>query len=338
VKQREIVAVIPTVKAKALNFVFVIAVAHSAESTRLWRDPGPIETLDLAAGPGGRNHAPVPPFQFVEEETHGRWPKVMVLDASRRKWVVKFGEEVKAETFASRISWALGYPVRASYYVSNGRIQRVTTLKRTAKFIRPNGEFGDARFQMFDRDGFRQVPDGKLDLAERRADQRELNGLKLTLLLVANWDLKSDNTGVFDIAGERYKVVTDWGATMGDPAAADRTRRKWNCEAFASRTKSLLDGVDSGYVHFNYTQYLGRHEQALANNITVADLEWFLGRAEKLTDDQVRGALLASGAAAAEATCFTRAFRERLKLFAAATRSPRSSMSPSARHENSGLR
>ena len=137
---------------------FVIAVANSAESTRFWRDPGPVEALDLAAGPGGRNHAPLPPFEFVEEETRGRWPKVVVLDASRRKWVVKFGEEAKAETFASRISWALGYPVRASYYVSNGRIQRVTTLKRAAKFIKPNGEFDDARFQMFDRDGFRQSP------------------------------------------------------------------------------------------------------------------------------------------------------------------------------------
>ncbi len=218
------------------------------------------------------------------------------------------------------ISWALGYPVRASYYVSNGRIQRVTTLKRAAKFIKPNGEFDDARFQMFDRDGFRQVPGGKLDLAERRSDQRELNALKLTLLLVANWDLKSDNTGVFDIAGERYTAVTDWGATMGDPAAADRTRRKWNCEAFANRTKSLVHGVDAGYVHFNYTQYLGRHEQALANNIPVADLKWFLRRAEKLTDEQVRRALLASGATAAEATCFTRAFRERLMVFADATR------------------
>jgi hypothetical protein len=296
----------------------VTAVASSAESNRLRRDPGPIEALDLAAGPGGSNNAPVPPFQFVDEEAQGRWPKVVVVDGGRNKWMVKFGEEAKAETFASRISWALGYPVRASYYIADGRIEGATGLKRAAAFVQPNGDFRGARFQMFDRDGFREIPGGKLDLARRRDDRRDLNGLKLTLLLVANWDLKSDNTGVFDIAGQRYAAVTDWGATMGDPAAVDRTRRKWNCEAYANKTKSLLDGIENGYVQFNYTQYWGRHEQAVVRNIRVEDLKWLLGRAGKLTDEQIRGALLASGATPAEAICFTRAFRERLNVFAAA--------------------
>jgi hypothetical protein len=304
------------VKRIALFLPLLTALASSVESNRLWRDPGPIESLDLAAGPGGS-------FQFIDEEAQGRWPKVVILDGRRNKWMVKFGEEAKAETFASRISWALGYPVRASYYISAGRIEGATGLKRAAAFVQPNGDFRGARFQMFDYDGFREIPGGKLDLAARRDDQRELNGLKLTLLLVANWDLKSDNTGVFDIAGQRYAAVTDWGATMGDPAALDRTRRKWNCEAYAKRTKHLLDGVENGYVQFNYTQYRGRHEQALVRNIRVDELKWLLGRAERLTNEQIRGALLASGATPAEATCFTRAFRKRLNVFAAVAQAPK---------------
>ena len=292
-----------------------------AEPTLLWRNPGHIQTLDLAAGPGGAGNQPVPPFRFVAEETRGVSAKMVVLDRNGTKWMVKFGEEAKPETFASRISWAAGYPVRASYFIRGGTIERIPALKkRTAKHVSPNGSFRDARFQIFDGAGFRQIPGGKLDLNDRREDQRELNGLKLTLLLVANWDVKPANTGIFDIDGRRYGAVADWGASMGDPNAIDAAGRKWSCQAYASRTKHLMDGVENGYVQFNYGQYAGRHEHALSHGIRVEDMKWFLSRMQGLTDTQVRAALLASGATHAEASCFTTAFRERLDMFAAATK------------------
>jgi hypothetical protein len=297
------------------------ALACAAPSALLWRDTGPVETLDLAAGPGGRAAAPVAPFRFVSEESRGTAPKIVVQDAKGKKWMVKFGEEAKPETFASRIAWAAGYVVRPSWYLANGRIEEVGTLHRAGAFVDAGGAFRDARFQAFDGEGFREIPGSKFDLEERREDPRELNGLKLTLLLVANWDVKPANTGVFDVAGQRYAAVVDWGASMGDPAATDSANRKWSCEAYSARTKTLLDGIDNGYVQFNYSQYASRHEHALSSGIRVEDLKWFVGRMSKLTDRQVRAALLASGAAAGEADCFTRAFRERLNLFATAAHS-----------------
>ena len=74
----------------------------------IWRDPGPAESLDLAAGPGGRDGAPAPPFQFVEEHGTGSFPCVSVRDARGRVWRAKWGHEVHTEAFAARLAWAAG--------------------------------------------------------------------------------------------------------------------------------------------------------------------------------------------------------------------------------------
>src|SRR4051812_36892471 len=76
---------------------------------RLWRRHRHIETLDLAAGPGGKNGAPVPPYQFIEPHDAGSQPTVSVRDGRGRRWRVKWGQEVQSETFAVRIAWACGY-------------------------------------------------------------------------------------------------------------------------------------------------------------------------------------------------------------------------------------
>ena len=51
-----------------------------AQRMLIWRDPGPVEPLDLAAGQGGPDGAPVPPFRFVEEHLTGSSPSVSVQD------------------------------------------------------------------------------------------------------------------------------------------------------------------------------------------------------------------------------------------------------------------
>src|SRR3990170_3991869 len=56
---------------------------------RLWRDPGPVETLDLDAGPGGSRQAPKAPYQFIEEHSTGSQPCISVHDANGRRWRVK---------------------------------------------------------------------------------------------------------------------------------------------------------------------------------------------------------------------------------------------------------
>src|SRR6187549_3948692 len=57
----------------------------SAAQHTIWTDPGVVEELDLAAGPGGADEAPVPPFTFVEEHLTGSQPCVSVRDARGRR-------------------------------------------------------------------------------------------------------------------------------------------------------------------------------------------------------------------------------------------------------------
>src|SRR3712207_3560222 len=76
-----------------------------ARTQLVWRDPGEVEKLDFRAGPGGREGAPVPPFRFVIEHDTGSNPCLSVHDARDRTWRVKWGDEVKSETFAVRLVW-----------------------------------------------------------------------------------------------------------------------------------------------------------------------------------------------------------------------------------------
>src|SRR5215210_8067307 len=57
----------------------------------LWRDPGPVATLDLRIGPGGADFMPRPPFRFNQEHFGGSQPCVSVTDARGRRWRVKWG-------------------------------------------------------------------------------------------------------------------------------------------------------------------------------------------------------------------------------------------------------
>ena len=296
--------------------IFLLALAASAaDQALLWRDPGPIASLDLKQGPAGEAAAPVAPFTFVKEVTQGISPKVVVTDAKGGKWMVKFGEEVKSENFASRIAWAAGYPVRPSFYVKDGTISGIKKSKRLGSFVKDDGTFQEARFQLFDGPAFHEVPGPQLNLADKKEKQQELNGLKLALLLLSNWDVKPANSAIFEIDGKHYQTVSDWGASMGDPSASVVAERKWNCSAYKRQTSHLFEGIDNGYAVFNYQQYAARHEGALASGIRVEDIKWFTDRMSGLTDDQLKAALQVSGATEEETTCFSGAVRERLNKF-----------------------
>ena len=107
----------------------------------LWTDPGRIAARDLFWGNGSAERAPTPPFTFVEEDTDGTQPKIVVRDATGREWSAKFGEEVHSGIAASRIVWALGYAADEIYFVDKGTIGGITTLTQAADAIGPGGSF-----------------------------------------------------------------------------------------------------------------------------------------------------------------------------------------------------
>src|SRR5690349_3853242 len=110
----------------------------------IWENPA--GRVDLARGPGG-NRLPAPPYRFLKELTTGSSPKMTVEDANGRVWRVKFGNEVNAEVFGSRIAWAAGYYADACYFVRFGHVEGVRNPQRIASHLK-DGHFRNACFSL----------------------------------------------------------------------------------------------------------------------------------------------------------------------------------------------
>lgn len=290
----------------------------------VWRDPGAVERLDFVNGPGGKKHAPKPPFTFVEEDTGGTSPKVKVTDAAGQRWGVKWGSEIHSEVFASRLAWAAGYYVEPAYFVKAGRIKGVTKLSRAKKYVGSDGSFTNARFELKEK-GIDKQTDKESWRWDRNpfVGTRELNGLKVMVMLTSNWDPKDErddesNTAIFTKkkTGEVTYLITDWGATMGKWGGVF-TREKWDCDGFAGQTRKYVTGVEGGLVRFGYD---GKREHDMRDGIRVSDVRWLLGYVGRITDGQIRAGLGASGATAEEIDCFTTAIRERTNQLRNASR------------------
>jgi hypothetical protein len=259
---------------------------------------------------------------FSEELPGGTAPKIIVTDNRRVKWNVKWGPEVKSETFATRMVWAVGYYPASSYFVREGHIDSAGALSaRVEKYIdRSNkGLFRDARFELRD---FKEhpLPTSNWSLVSNPfVGTPELNGLKIMMMLLSNWDVKdarsSDgpNTALIQIGGDLHYVVDDWGASMGKWGDFF-TRSKWDCKGFESQTPAFVKGVDSdGLVGFGFT---GKRTEDMRRGINVDDVRWLMRYLGRINDDQIRAGLQASGAGSEEVSCFSRALRSRIDQLA----------------------
>lgn len=302
-----------------MRYLLLLAYASSLHGAPavLWRNPGRVDRLDLAGGAGGAHRAPKPPFRFLREDASGTSPKVRLRDRTGAEWSVKWGDEVKAETFASRLAWAAGYYVEPVYYVRQGRILGSHDLGRADKYIDKRGYFRDARFELIDRSRKFLGESGWTWENNPFAGTRQLNGLKIVLMLTSNWDNKdardpSSNTAVMqEGAGADIRhiyLVTDWGGSMGKWGNFF-TREKWDCEGYAGQTSEFVKQVDHREVKFGFS---GQHDNAFKDDIEVRDVRWIMQFLGRLSDVQIRSALRASGASDHEQRCFARAVRSRL--------------------------
>ncbi len=294
----------------------------------LWRDPGTVEQLDLVGGAAGRQGVPKPPFTFIEESLSGTNPKVKIKDAKGVQWTMKFGSEVNAETFASRLVWAVGYFVEPAYFVPQGKVEGLagTSFKRVKReqLDPKTGQFAEARFERQKDKGVTKFEDEQSWHWEQNpfTGTKELKGLRVMLMLVSNWDNKDardagrgSNTSIFQYPNEVRYLVTDWGGSMGKWGGV-LSREKWDCKGFASQSKDFIKGVKNGEVVFGYS---GQHTSDFTKGITPADVKWLHGYLGRLSDAQISDALKASGATAEEVSCFTSALRQRINQLKMAT-------------------
>jgi hypothetical protein len=297
--------------------------AVATKAPVLWRDPGNVESLDFTNGPGGSRNAPRPPFTFVEEDTGGTNPKIKVTDAAGHNWGVKWGSEIHGEVFSSRLLWATGYFVEPSYYVKSSRVQGVKDAGRAEKYLKSDGSFTDARFELKDKGITKQTDKESWSWDSNPfKGTRELNGLKIMVMLTSNWDPKDQaddqsNTAIYTMrTGEVLYVISDWGATMGKWGGVF-SREKWDCDGYASQTKKFVTGVEGTVVKFGYD---GKKQSDIREGIRVSDVKWLLGYLGRITDAQIRDGLAASGATPEEVSCFATSIRERINQLKRAAR------------------
>jgi hypothetical protein len=293
-----------------------------ASSDRLWRDPGDMTALDLTHGAGGKTNAPdaTGRFTFVNEDAVASSPKFDVTDAYGVFWKVKLGEEARSETAATRFLWAAGYLVDQDYYLAELTVAGLPVLRRGQEFVSAGGVVRGARME---RKPATVTKLGDWDWFDNPfVGDREMNGLRVMMSLLNNWDLKQGNNSVYAVDGERHFVVSDAGATFGNTGNV-MTRSKSAPQEYedsrfqSTTTPAFVDFVlHSRPFFWNAVAVPAYRERARMERITRqiprADAKWLGQRLAQLTDTQIRDAFCAAGYSAADVDILTRAIRLRI--------------------------
>ena len=277
----------------------------------LWQEPADIESRDLFYGPGGRDAAPDPSdkFTFVRRSSSGTSEKIIVDDGKGRSWTVKFGAEARPETAASRIVWAVGYHVDQDYFV-----------KRTHIEGRGGFDVWDVRFERRD-DGFKEIGLWLWNSSPFNGT-RELEGLKVLMALLNNWDLKDVNNKIVQPnkssggdRSERVFYVADLGATLGSTGSFFHKLPFFGSAPAGSKgipdsysRQVFIDSVSGGRVHFHYE---GKNPKVL-EGITVENARWMGNLLGRLSDKQLSDAFRAGGFSDNETATYVHAARGRI--------------------------
>jgi hypothetical protein len=277
----------------------------------LWTEPENIESLDLFAGPGGPNGAPNPNDRYVfkSRAKSGTSEKINVVDSSNREWQIKFGAEARPAPVASRIVWAVGYHTDLDYFVKRAHVEG-----------RGGFDVWDVRFKNKD-DGFKEEGTWSWH-ANPFMGTRELDGLKVLMAVLSNWDLKEENNKVIRAkkksGGDRDEdiyYVSDLGGTLGKTGSPLRKIPGFGNAPAGTKgdvadysTEVFIAGVRDGQVIFNYK---GKDPKAL-EGVKVANARWMGELLDRLSDKQIADAFRAGGFSDEEIRIYVRAFRGRI--------------------------
>lgn len=271
----------------------------------IWRDLGDVSTLDLVYGAGGSEHAPEPKgtYTFEKEVSQGTAPKFDVRDEHGVKWRVKLGEEVQAETAATRLLWAAGYFVDEDYYLPQIKVEGLPKLHRGQKFVTEAGIVSRVRLEREDKD-IKKI--GKWDWFKNPfVGTKELNGLRVMMSLVNNWDLKDINNSIYAVGTERRYLVSDLGATFGKTGSS-LSRSKSDLNEYENST--FIDKDTATEVDFrmhsrpfaltavdipNYEKRTKMED--VTKHIPLADAKWLGQLLGKLSKEQIRDCFRAAG-------------------------------------------
>jgi len=296
-----------------------------SESAVLWREPTDIESRNLFYGPGGEQHQPEGPFTFVEEDLNGSNPKYVVRDRNKVKWTVKLGNEARPETVASRLVWAAGYFTNEDYFLQDIQVADMPAhVKRGGSQIEPGGTMHAARLKRHLEDE-KKIENWKWS-DESVAGSRELNGLKVMMALINNWDLKEENNALYGgkNAAEQVYIVSDLGASFGTTGPTiPLSHSKGNLDAYIH--SRFLGKISPEYVDFctpsrpaliyvfGLPAFVRRVRlDDIVHHIPRADAQWIGQLLSKLSWDQIRDAFRAAGYAPTQVNAYSGAVQGRI--------------------------
>lgn len=310
----------PTPSEPALAVPVIIEPPHNGVAPKepieeLWRDPGDVKARNLFYGSGGKAHEPRGTYTFIEEDMDGTNPKFVAKDQDGVKWKVKMGTEAQPETAAARILWAAGYFTGEDYFVPQIHVDQLPAkLKRGQEFVAPGGMVRGVRLK-------RYLPgEKKLGLWKWTDNPflgtRQMNGLRVMMAVMNNWDLKDINNAVYAVKGKaseggelpkKIYMVSDLGATFGSTGlGVNHAIDKGNLDSY--KNSKFIDGSTPQDVSFNVPtrpalivafnpkEFGSRLPmRAIGQHIPIADVHWIAQILHQLSVEQLRDAFRAAG-------------------------------------------
>jgi len=288
----------------------------------LWREPVDIASRNLFDGPGGKAHQPQGTFTFEKEDMQGSNPKFDVVDEHGVRWRVKLGDEARPETVASRLLWAVGYFANEDYFVPVLHVQNMPHLHRGSNLVSPDGTVRNVRLKRHLKD---QKKIGEWSWAQNPfTGTRELNGLRVLMAVINNWDLKDTNNSIYQVRGDRPEqqyVVTDLGSSFGSPGL------NWVSKgSLTAYTRSKMIGKTApGFIDFNVpappklNTFVDIPELRrrlglcwLGHHIPLTDARWMGHLLTQLSPEQIRDAFRAASYSPQEIEAFSRVVEQRI--------------------------
>jgi hypothetical protein len=295
----------------------------------LWHEPRDIAHRDLFYGPGGEEHQPAGIFTFVEEDLDGSNPKFNVRDDAGMKWKIKLGAEARPETAASRLVWALGYSAEEDYFVRDVLVRGMPLhLHRGQGLVGANGAIRNVRLK--------REPDDRKKIGNWRwrdnpfTGTRELNGLRVLMAVINNYDLKDVNNAIHErkrhntaVADELVYEVSDLGSSFGSAGLERTDGSKGNPQSY--RRTQFIKKVTPDEVDFNVPRradwivlanvpefFMRLGLRWIGHHIPREDATWMGHLLGQLSPDQIRAAFKAAGYSADEIDGFTAVLESRI--------------------------
>jgi len=270
----------------------------------LWREPADIKSRNLLLGPGGAEMKPdLSKITFIKEEKGGYSTKYRVKDARGRTWVAKVGKEAQSETAAVRLVWAVGYVTEINYLVPSLTIDGKGTFENVRLEARPEN------VDRFDQWIWTENP---------FVGKRELQGLKVLMALMENWDIKNENNRILVVQkgnrNELHYIVSDLGTTFGKtggqkgPVSLIKSIKGTRNEPDDYVNDKFIDQVEGNSVRLDYH---GKNAD-LMRDITIADAQWIGGLLSHLSARQIEDAFRAANYTPEQVRLLTGAVRKRI--------------------------